>query len=145
MPESKLTDQLKISIKDRFPRKTDQMPHKIYKDKDKKSGQSKCYCSHDWFYIFQFIGYSKSEAGLFCVACVLFPMPAHSNSKAKGLISYPYNDWKHGSEDLKGQSILQYHKDSTARFKSFLTSMKNIESRTENRVNKASEDTIKQN
>ena len=145
-PESELTDQLKFSIiKNRVPAKTDQMPYKIYKDKRKKSGESKRYCSHDWFHTFKFIVYSKSEAGLFCLPCVLFPMPAHQGSRAKILITHLYNDWKHGSEELEGHSILQYHKDSMARFESFITTMKNIETRIENRVSKNSEDTIKQN
>ena len=40
--------------------------------------------------------------------------------------------WKHGSEDLKVHSILQYHKDCIARFKSFITTMKNIDSQIKN-------------
>ena len=63
----------------------------------------------------------------FCLACVLFPMGANESSRAKILIAHPYNDWKHGSEELKGHSILQYHKDSMARFENFITTMKNIE------------------
>ena len=72
-------------------------------------------------------------------------MPAHQGSRAKILITHLYYDWKHGSEELKGHSILQYHKDSMARFESFITTMKNIETRIENRVSKNSGDTIKQN
>ena len=81
------------------------MPYKIYKDKHKKSGESKRYCSYHWFHSFKFIAYSKSEVVLFCLACVLFPMLAHQGSRAKILITHPYNDWKHGLEELKGHSI----------------------------------------
>ena len=50
-PESELTDQFKFFIvKNRVPAKIDQMPYKIYKDKRKKSGESKRYCSYDWFH-----------------------------------------------------------------------------------------------
>ena len=45
----------------------------------------------------------------------------------------------------KGHSILQYHKDSMARFESFITARKNIESWIENPVNKNLEYTITQN
>ena len=68
-PESELTDQLKFSIiKNRVPARADQMPNKIYKDKRKKSGESKRYCSYDWFHTFKFIVHSKSEA---CFQCQL--------------------------------------------------------------------------
>ena len=70
-------------------------------------------------------------------------MTAHQDSRAKTLIIHPYNDWKYSSEDLKGYLILQRHKDSGARFESFIITMKHIESRIENRVNKNSEDRIK--
>ena len=69
-------------------------------------------------------------------------MTAHQDSRAKTLITHPNNDWKYSSEDLKGYLILQYHKDSAARFESFIITMKHIKSRIENRVNKNSEDTI---
>ena len=68
------------------------MPYNIYKDKRKKSGESKRYCSYDWFHTFKFIVYSKSEVGLFCLACVLFPIPVLQSSRAKVLITHPYND-----------------------------------------------------
>ena len=70
-------------------------------------------------------------------------MTAHQDSRAKTLITQPYNDWKYSSEDLKGYLILQCHKDSGARFESFIITMKHIESRIENCVNKNSEDRIK--
>ena len=144
-PESTLTDQLKFSlIKNSVLRKTDQMRYKICKNKRKKCGTSQRYCPHDWFHTFKFNCYSKSEAGLFCLACVLFPMPAQQGSRAKILICHPYNVWKHGSKDLKGHSILQYHKDSMAHFESLVTTMKSIKSRVEHRANTNSEDTIKQ-
>ena len=80
------------------------MLHNIYKDKRKKSGESKRYCSRDWFHSFRFIAYSKfrinnkSEgmklvvcAGFYLLACVLFPMPDHQGSRAKILVSHSYN------------------------------------------------------
>ena len=72
-------------------------------------------------------------------------MPVYQGSRAKILITHPYNDWKHVSEKLQGHSILQYHKDSMTRFESFIVTTKNIEWRIENRANKNSEDSIKQN
>ena len=71
-------------------------------------------------------------------------MPVDQGRGATNLISHPWNDYKHGSEDLNVHSILQYHKDSMARFENFITAMKNIKSRIENGVNKNLEDTIKQ-
>ena len=176
---------LKFSLfKNHNPRKADQMLYKIYKGKRKKSGESKRYCSHDWFHPFRFIVHmagfilsgllftwlvssfqvyclfqifwfrinNKSEgmkpvvyAGFSLLACVLFPMPNHQGSRAKILLSHSYNGWKHGSEGPNWHSILQCHKDSMALFKSSIITMKNIESRIENRANANSEDTIKWN
>ena len=143
---SELTGQLEFSIiKNRVPAKAIQMTYKIYKDKYEKSGESKRYCSYDCCHYFKVIVYSKSKASLFCLACVLFPMPAHEGSRVKILTTNPYNGWKHGLEELKAYLILQYHKDSMAHFQSLITTMKNIESRIENRVNENSEDSIRQN
>ena len=104
------------------------------------------------FQIFWFRINNKSEgmkpvvyAVFSLLACVLFPMPNHQGSRAKILLSHSYNGWKHGSEGPNWHSILQCHKDSMALFKSSIITMKNIESRIENRANANSEDTIKWN
>ena len=120
---SELTDQLKFSIiKNRVPAKTDQMPYKSYKDKYEKSGESKRYCSYDCCHYFKFIVYSKSKASLFCLAFVLFPMPAHKGSRVKILITNPYNDWKHGLEELKAYLILN-SEDSIRQNRKLLSSV----------------------
>ncbi|CAM1299966.1 Uncharacterised protein at_DN0512 [Pycnogonum litorale] len=110
-------DELMMSlIKNRAPDKSLKFPPKTYRDKRKPSGETKRYCLHEWFETYDFIAYSKSLDGLFCLSCVLFPMPSHKGTKANILISKPYRNWKDAREDLKSHSMLEYHKDSTARW-----------------------------
>ena len=42
----------------------------------------------------------------------IFPMAAHQGSKAKLLISQPYQNWKDARSDLSHHAVRQYHKDS---------------------------------
>ena len=67
-------------IKNRATKKNFKFPSKMYKDKRRTSGEMKRYCSHDWFK-YTFLSYSKSADGLICMACALFPMPAHQGSR----------------------------------------------------------------
>ena len=80
------------------------------------------HCNHDWFK-YPFLTYSKSTDGLFCFACVLFPMPAHQGSRAKQLISQPYKNWKDASTDLQSHTGKEYHHDSMEKMKSFVKIM----------------------
>lgn len=60
---------------------------RIYVNLRKKSGESKRYCSYDWFHTFKFPGYSKPKADLFYFAWVLLTMSAHQGIRAKILMS----------------------------------------------------------
>ena len=75
---SVISDECKyLLINNRTPGKSYKFPLNLYKDSRKKSGEMKRYCIYEWFQDYKFISYSKSTDGLLCLACVLFPMPAH--------------------------------------------------------------------
>ena len=58
-----------------------------------------------------FLAYSRSTQGLFCLACVLFPTSgAHEGaSRAQYLVTKPYQNWKDGKADLMAHAHLHYH------------------------------------
>ena len=75
---SVISDECKyLLINNRTPGKSHKFPPNLYKESRKKSGEMKRYCIYEWFQDYKFISYSKSTDGLLCLACVLFPMPAH--------------------------------------------------------------------
>ena len=66
----------------RQPEKSFKFPAKEYKDKGEKSGIKRRYCSRDWFTHHDYLSYSKSLDGLYCLCCVLFPAcPSWEKSK----------------------------------------------------------------
>ena len=85
----------------------------------------KRYYSHDWF------KYTSAD-GLICLACALFPMPAHQGSRAKLLIAEPYKNWKDAKADLSHHASLQYHQDSLVIMKNFIKTMENPAARVDN-------------
>ena len=70
------------------------------------------------------MSYSKELDGVFCLACILFPVPCLTGSKAEVLLSKPFSNWKHAENDLEKHSLLQYHLDSVARMTNFMDVMK---------------------
>ena len=56
----------------REPEKSFKFPPKQYAMKSSKTVYVIRYCYGEWFRKFDFISYSKSEDGLYCLACVLF-------------------------------------------------------------------------
>ena len=64
-----------------------------------KTGYVNRYCSRERFRKFDFISYSKSEDGLYCLACVLFPDASHHHPKK--LVTEPYQNWKDAMEDMQ--------------------------------------------
>ena len=101
-----------LPIKNRASKTNFEFPGKTCKDKRKKYGKIKLHCKHSYF--------SKSTGGLFCAACVQFPIPAHGGPKVNSLITQLYCNWKDIKEDMKNHSALQYHKDSMEILRSFV-------------------------
>ena len=72
-----------------------------------------------------FLCYSKSYNGVFCLACVLFPDSSHG--VAKHLMPEPYQDWKDLLEDIENHAFTEYHINSTARLNELMRTMKHPE------------------
>lgn len=104
-------------IRNRIPQENFKFPSRIYKDKRKKTGVIKRFCSREWFHIFDFISYSQGNDGVYCLACVLFPDTSHR--RPKKLITEPYRDWKDAINDFKCHAVCAYHVDSMARLVAF--------------------------
>ena len=94
-----ITDDVKHQLlENREPEKSFKFPPKQHAMKLSKTGYVNRYCSQEWFRKFDFIKYLKSEDGLYCLACVLFPDTSHHHPKK--LITEPYQIWKDAMEDL---------------------------------------------
>ena len=77
-------DEMKhILIKNRVPPESLSFPLKVYKDKQKKAGVRWRCCQHQWFTQFEFICYNEKEDGMFCLACLLFPVKSTPGGRAK--------------------------------------------------------------
>lgn len=108
-----LTDEIKYSlIQNRKPVADFTFPSRIYKDKRRRSGIIHRRCTMQLFDTFDFITYSESKDGLFCLGCVLFPNMSHR--RPKKLITEPYFNWKDAREDLKQHNVFEYHVSSMA-------------------------------
>ena len=133
--KGRVDDETKIFlIKNRIPEKTFKFPPKVYTDKRKGGGAMRRYCQQEWFQIHNFLTYSRSVDGVYCLCCVLFPMPAHQGSKARNLISSPYQNWKDAKKDLETHASLQYHKDSMAKMNAFVHTYENPSQRVDHHL-----------
>jgi len=77
----------------------------------------KRYCCREWFEKFDFICYSESLDGLFCLACLFFPDTGHR--RPNNLIKDPYRNWKDAVSDLKSHTATEYHMNSMAKLNAF--------------------------
>ena len=118
-------------------------PSKSYPDKRRPNGYMQRSCLIKWLENFAFLYYSKPEDGLYCLACVLFPMPAHHGKIAIYLIKAPYQNWKKAVDDMKQHAILQYHKDSMVKMKHFMETSKNLCLRIDVQTHGLGKETIK--
>ena len=139
------TEEKAALIENRRPSKSFQFPAKEYKDKRCKSGVIKRHCKHEWMETFPFLAYSKTQDGLFCICCVLFPAPARQGSRAKNLITAPYRNWKDAQEDFREHSSLEYHKISLARMQAFQETFKNPSSRIDHSISSQTAVTVQRN
>ena len=138
-------DQKLFLIKNRKPGEAFKFPTRAYSDKRRASGQMFRSCLPSWLDTHEFLCYSKAHDGLYCLACVLFPMPAHHGQKANLLISAPYRNWKDAASDMKNHSVLEYHKDSMAKLRSFVETSENPERRIDMQTEKASRQKVHTN
>ncbi|CAC5418271.1 unnamed protein product [Mytilus coruscus] len=122
--EHTLSDDVKFRIlSNRCPEPGFKFPFKLYKDKRCKSGTFKRSCCRDWFEQFPFIAYSKSQDGLYCLACKFFPDT--SGRRPRLLVTEPFNKWKDATMDLKTHAQTGYHADLVVRLNGFTKSCVN--------------------
>ena len=145
---STVPDQVKYRIiKERRPPLNVSIPNKVYKDSNRKGGTYQRRCNRQWFDIFDFLAYSRSAEGLFCLACVLFPTSgAHEGvSRAQYLVTKPYQNWKDGKADLMAHAHLHYHLGAEARLRAFVSTMENPSLRVDLVVADESQKLVKRN
>ena len=142
---STLTDDVKYHfIRNRVPEASFHFPAKVYKDsRCKKTGFFKRTCSRDWFTRFDFICYSKSKDGLYCLACKFFPDESHR--RPKKMVSEPYRNWKDAMTDLKHHASCDYHINSVSRLSAFRVSYLNPGSRIDVNLTSGNDERIAKN
>ncbi|KAK3104654.1 hypothetical protein FSP39_007252 [Pinctada imbricata] len=139
-----ITDDLKFSlISNRIPHDNYRFPSRTYKDKRRKSGVIHRRCKPEWLKTFEFLCYSESKDGLYCLGCCLFPDTSHRRSKK--LISEPYFNWKDAMEDMKEHSTCMYHLSSMAKLHSFIGTHRNPNQRIDLSIRYAESERVKKN
>ena len=109
-----VTDDIKFDLICQWvPEKSYKFPGKKYNDCKRKDGSYMRYCNRDWLTEFTFLSYSRTQDGLYCLSCVLFPT-GNESLRANLLINTPYQNWKNVRSDMMKHSTLQYHKTSDA-------------------------------
>ena len=116
-------------IKNRVPPESVSFPLKAYKDKQRKAGIRWRCCQHQWFTQFEFICCDEKEDGLFCLACLLFPVKSTPGGRAKTLITQVYSNWKDATVELKRHAVCSYHKASAEFMRNFVVTRDNKASR----------------
>ena len=125
-----LPDKSKVLlIKERYPGQRYKFPGKRYEDKSSSKGFKTHYCQHEWFRLYPFISYSVKMDGIFCLACIMFPVNSSRGQKASLFISKPYRNWKDARSDLLAHSVLEYHKTSETRLNVFISTVNNPSTR----------------
>ena len=146
LPNQEITPEKKMQlIRNRQPEDDFSFPPKQYKDSSEKGGVKQRYCSRDWFQKYDTLCYSKSTDGIFCLCCVLFPMPAHHGQKARYLITTPYRNWKDARSYFAKHINHEYHRDSKTKMDDFMKMMSNPLLIIQNRLSQEAEKQIEKN
>ena len=109
------------------PEQSFKFPGRKY-DSKCKSGVYTRYCNRDWLNEFQFLSYSKSLDGLYCLSCILFPWTSQAQ-RAELLIATPYQYWKKAHADIANHSTLKYHLLSECKRQAFLDTCRGTQMR----------------
>lgn len=132
-------------IRNHQPEPDFNFPQQQFKDSSHKKGVKQRYCSKDWFEGYNMLCYSRSTHGIFCLCCVLFPIPVHRGQKVKHLITTPYRKWKNARSDLAKQITNHYHHDSKTKMDDFMQIMSNPSQTIHNRLPLEAEKQIERN
>ena len=91
----------------------------------------------------QKVSYSKSEDGLYCLACVLFPDTSHRCPSK--LITEPYQNWIDATEVLLRLASCDYHINSLTKLDAFKSTYKSSHTRIDMVMNDESTSAVKRN
>lgn len=126
LQKSRVNDETKLwHIQNRMPEINFKFPGKRYKDKSESSGFKQRYCKREWLQHHEYLSYSKEADGLFCLACLLFPVRAYRGQRANNLIKEPYRNWKDALFNLRKHATLEYHIRSKMTMDGFLETTRN--------------------
>lgn len=104
--------------------------------------------SHDLFNQFQWLVFSESQKGLFCVYCALFASTAAGGVTLRNLVSKPVTDYKHllGKDGyLTTHSQNAYHCMAMEKGKEFLRRINNPNLQVENQISKQHQKDVLEN
>ena len=141
-----LSDEQRYTlISGRKPESSYQFPGREFTDTRRKSGLSVRFCKHEWLEKYDFLTYSKSQDGLYCIVCMLFPIQTGQSGRAKGFVETPYIKWKNCLEDVEKHSALTYHKKTAAKMTAFLATHTNQKQRIDFSLSAAEKERVARN
>ena len=142
----KLSDELKLKIiEHRKPGSHIKMPSQVQHSKSCKDGVRMRYCNRSWFDTFKFTAYSQLQKGIFCLPCVLFPVPQSTSGRAQILITKPLVNWKDAITHLTTHQSLDYHLFSEAQMEAFMKTMKDPSKRLDATVSQQARTNVREN
>ena len=125
-----LTDEVKYTlISQRKPESSFKYPKTKFTDTRRKEGASFRGCNSEWLDKYEFLSYSKSKDGLYCLSCVLFATQSGQSGNAQSMVETPYSSWKYCLRSVAKHSNLMYHKRNAAKMSAFLATHNNQKQR----------------
>ena len=149
--ESCTGDENRIIIEGRTPPVNSDLPFTLVSDQRKQSKFSKRFLQRQYFKNFDWLGYYDGEgdmdkAGVFCVACSLFPAIHRDGSRsADYFVTKVQTNFKKLQEDALRHDGLEYHRDSMLRLKTFMTTTEQPSLRLDARMTEESKKQIDAN
>lgn len=97
-------------------------PHRsfLFPKTEMRDGKKRSF-QYEWLNIFQWMVYSKSENGAFCLPCSLF---AKNREMKKSFVNTPFLNWTKMKEKANCHQQNDYHSDSVLEASNFLQSRK---------------------
>lgn len=102
------------------------VPDNSYTFKTRQIGSQNRKFNRFWLIKYKWLAYSNLENSVYCKTCVLFsPSNAgHCSSQALNqLVKTGYNNWKNALQRFEKHLLLNYHKDVTLKYDTFIDIM----------------------
>jgi hypothetical protein len=117
----KLSDHEKINIIQNM-----WVPDNSYIFKTQQIGSQNRKFNRFWLTKYKWLAYSKLENSVYCKTCVLFAPSYAGNCSSQALnqlVKTGYNNWKNALERFEKHSFLNYHKDASLKYDTFIDIM----------------------